>query len=162
MPRKAKRTMGGMPAQSSSPVPGQMYGAGVEQSRLAQQMPTPAARRATSQLPSTPQGRPAPQPAPPPGAPAPQPATVSGEPSPEDRYQRALTAAQQMQGQFGMLTRPSDRPDEPITAGLAVGPGPGPEMLGSTRRNPTAETFQRLSQLTGDSYLAELAQRAGF
>lgn len=29
-------------------------------------------------------------------------------------------------GQFGPLDRPTDRPDEPLTAGAAIGPGPGP------------------------------------
>lgn len=29
--------------------------------------------------------------------------------------------------------RPSERPDEPVTAGLPIGPGPGPEVL---RRGP--------------------------
>ena len=27
------------------------------------------------------------------------------------------------------LTRPSERPNEPVTAGLPIGPGPGPEVL---------------------------------
>jgi hypothetical protein len=29
-----------------------------------------------------------------------------------------------------MLTDPTMRPDEPLTAGMATGPGPGPEVLG--------------------------------
>jgi hypothetical protein len=32
------------------------------------------------------------------------------------------------------LYAPSQRPDEPITAGIAMGPGPGPEVLGVTQR----------------------------
>jgi hypothetical protein len=32
------------------------------------------------------------------------------------------------------LYAPSQRPDEPITAGIAMGPGPGPEILGATGR----------------------------
>ena len=30
------------------------------------------------------------------------------------------------------LFAPSERPDEPVTAGVAIGPGPGPEVLGRT------------------------------
>lgn len=32
------------------------------------------------------------------------------------------------------LFAPSQRPDEPITSGIALGEGPGPEVLGSTQR----------------------------
>lgn len=32
------------------------------------------------------------------------------------------------------LYAPSQRPDEPITAGIAMGPGPGPEIMGATAR----------------------------
>lgn len=35
-------------------------------------------------------------------------------------------------GDHGDPLRPTDRPNEPVTAGLAVGAGPGPEMLPST------------------------------
>jgi hypothetical protein len=33
-------------------------------------------------------------------------------------------------GAAGPLDRPSERPSEPITAGMPMGPGPGPEVLG--------------------------------
>lgn len=32
-------------------------------------------------------------------------------------------------GQMGGLTRPTERPGEPMTSGAGVGPGPGPEVL---------------------------------
>jgi hypothetical protein len=32
--------------------------------------------------------------------------------------------------QMTPLYAPSERPDEPVTAGIALGPGPGPEVLG--------------------------------
>lgn len=32
--------------------------------------------------------------------------------------------------QITPLYAPSERPDEPVTAGIALGPGPGPEVLG--------------------------------
>ena len=31
---------------------------------------------------------------------------------------------------LGLWTHPTERPDEPVTAGLPTGPGPGPEVLG--------------------------------
>lgn len=34
------------------------------------------------------------------------------------------------------LHAPTERPDEPVTAGLATGPGPGPEALGLDGRVP--------------------------
>lgn len=33
-------------------------------------------------------------------------------------------------GSHGPLDRPTERPDEPLTAGIPSGPGPGPEVLG--------------------------------
>lgn len=43
-----------------------------------------------------------------------------------------------------MLTAPTQRPDEPITAGLSVGPGPGPEAL--TGMDPRYEETVRLRE----------------
>lgn len=58
----------------------------------------------------------APQAAAPPANPAPAPSTGAG-PAPVPP------------GGFGDPLRPTDRPDEPVTAGLPMGPGPGPEAL---------------------------------
>lgn len=46
-------------------------------------------------------------------------------------------------GSFGDLLRPTENPDEPVTAGLPVGPGPGPEVLSMTQfaQNPQAQQF---------------------
>jgi hypothetical protein len=41
------------------------------------------------------------------------------------------------------LYAPSQRPDEPITAGIALGPGPGPEVLGVN----TAASSESLSSI---------------
>jgi hypothetical protein len=35
-----------------------------------------------------------------------------------------------MPGQHGPLTAPTGQPNQPLTAGLPTGPGPGPEALG--------------------------------
>lgn len=155
MPRK-RQTMSGAPGQSPAPVPGQTYGMGVEQQRLAEAMPSPNSR------PPTPDASPASMAVPPPapgvsaGGPAPSPDAVRAE-----QFQAALAAAQQLKGRAGMLTQPTTRPNEPVTAGVSIGAGPGPEALGMPRGNPTGTTLRKLAAATGDSYLRELAERAG-
>lgn len=37
---------------------------------------------------------------------------------------------------MGPLGRPSERPGEPVTAGLPIGPGTGPEAVGADFRDP--------------------------
>jgi hypothetical protein len=59
------------------------------------------------------------------------------------------------------LFAPSQRPDEPITTGIAMGPGAGPEVLGTSR--PTQKLSDTLARLlpfddTGD--IAILYQEA--
>jgi len=39
-------------------------------------------------------------------------------------------------GTLGALTRPTERPNEPITAGAPFGPGPGPSMNGMQPNTP--------------------------
>jgi hypothetical protein len=61
------------------------------------------------------------------------------------------------------LHAPSDRPNEPVTAGLPVGPGPGPEALGPVMA-PTPQTLGdllgRLAQTNPDvAYLQAQAAR---
>jgi hypothetical protein len=45
-------------------------------------------------------------------------------------------------GSLGPLDAPTARPDEPLTAGAPVGPGPGPEVL-----NPVATQHQNSRDL---------------
>ena len=40
------------------------------------------------------------------------------------------TSSWPIPGSMGPLDRPSERPNEPLTAGLPIGAGPGPEALG--------------------------------
>jgi len=66
---------------------------------------------------------------------APMAATPSPTPvSPSQMAQAAQQQQQQPQGQpqapITPLTAPTQRPNEPVTAGAALGPGPGPEALG--------------------------------
>ena len=73
MPRKAKTTLSGQPAQPIGAVAGQMYGAGVEQMALQRQMPAPQVSGPV---------------APPAGAAPPVPVEPL-QPSPADKHQRA-------------------------------------------------------------------------
>lgn len=138
MPRTAKRTMSGERAQPVGPVAAQQYGAGVDQAELQRQLPAPQATPVA--------------PGPPPVAPG------AAGPGSAERLEQAL---QQMQVGDGLMTAPTARPLEPVTAGLASGPGPGPEALGMGRVSPLATTFENLSRDTGDPYFAELARKAG-
>lgn len=45
------------------------------------------------------------------------------------------------------FTRPTERPDEPVTAGLPTGPGPGPEALGVMSQPQLDEVGQQLRNL---------------
>lgn len=143
MPRGPRKTRSGAPAQPSTPVADQTYGAGVEQQALARTMPTPNNAAVT--------------PAAPPAT-----AGTASAPAPVDQaaaLQAALQAAQGLRGQAGVLSMPTQNPGEPVTAGLSIGPGPGPEALMRPMANATGETLRRLSIDTGDPYWAELAAR---
>ncbi len=152
MPRKARTTMSGEKAQAVSPVAGQMYGAGVEQAALQRAMPAPQARSAPS--PATPNA------VPPTAAAGPNEPVAPPGPSPDDQYRQALAAAQQMQGGPGLLGQPTNRPTEPVTAGLPRGPGPGPEALMLRQGSEAGQALRDLQRATQDSYLADLLMRA--
>lgn len=136
MPR-TRKTQSGAPAQPIAPVAGQMYGAGVQQQRLQEAMPAPAGAAAA-----------------PPG---PSPVESSPSGGGGDPYAAAMSV---LQGQGGLLGQPTQRPNEPLTTGLALGPGAGPEVLGSFSRSPAGDSLRSLTALTGDPYFAELADRA--
>lgn len=60
------------------------------------------------------------------------------------------------------LDAPSQRPAEPVTAGLPVGAGPGTEALGVAVMGGQrlADVIAQAANLSGSSDLAFLAQRA--
>jgi hypothetical protein len=61
------------------------------------------------------------------------------------------------------MSGPSQRPNEPVTAGLPSGPGPGPEILGINqpgRMSALAQTLQAVAQASGSGMMANLAAQA--
>lgn len=148
------RTATGEPAQRIASVPGQRYGEGVQMQQLQQTMPAPQVVQPATVPPGGGGGAAAPS-APVAAAPAP----TAGAPAPASPPD-LLAIAQEMRGRAGLLTAPTARPNEPITAGLPSGPGPGPEALLMRRGSPTADVLTRLAQDTGDSYLLDLLSRS--
>lgn len=146
MPRGARKTQSGAPAQAGPGIPGQTYGQGVEAQALEAVAPIPNFQAAPAVKPAA----------------AGQPAAPAGPPQGTDaeRYERALLAAQEMQGQMGSLSRPTARPNEPVTTGMSRGPGAGPEAM---VRPPSqmGRLLRDLSMKTGNSRWAEMAERAG-
>jgi len=60
-------------------------------------------------------------------------------------------------GSFGAFNRPTERPNEPITHGLDVGPGGGSEVLGLTAKSdPVALQLRALYQKFPIPEIAEL------
>ena len=53
-------------------------------------------------------------------------------------------AAVPMPGQRGSMMRPTERPNEPVTAGLSTGPGPGPGPMGVTPLDRVRAAYSRL------------------
>src|ERR1019366_4440764 len=142
-------------------VPGQGYGEAAQQRAAQQQIPMglpsapgpsspgagPGGAPPTPRAPSPPGGGPggAP-PTPPPGPPIPEPMSN------------------------GPLTRPTERPNEPVTHGLPMGPGGGPEVLqgvGAAARQGSVEQGTLTHLLTSmasnpnaSSAIKDLAARA--
>jgi len=59
--------------------------------------------------------------------------------------------------QITPLYAPSERPDEPITAGIAMGPGVGPEALGINQARPMQRQSDILSKLLPFDDTGEIA-----
>lgn len=97
--------------QAPSAAPGQTYGVQAQQLRAQQQIPLPKQA--------------------PPSQPAQVGGAAAGPPPP--------AAAAPMPGSLGGLADPTSRPNEPITAGLNTGAGPGPEALGGGGLSPIDE-----------------------
>lgn len=140
MPRK-RQTQSGEKALAVSSVPGRRYGEGVQSQALQSALPAPDR--------STPVEAASPT------------AVVPGAAmSPEQEWAMRLGAAQGIQSP-GLLRQDTTRPKEPVTAGLPIGPGAGPEILGNRGMSPTGAFLRRLTEMSGDGRYAELARRSG-
>lgn len=133
MPRTGKRTQ---PIRAPQD---QGYGERGDQIAAQQAMPLPDNR-------SLPQNAPAPA------------GTDPGRPGAGvDPVQAALQGAAALPP-AGILTSPGD-PQVPVTAGLGVGAGPGPEVLGDDTPKRKA-VLQEIARLTDDPALVRLINRA--
>ena len=74
----------------------------------------------------------------------PSPPTATSGPSAAGAAQApaAVPPPGPLPGSLTALDAPSERPDEPITAGLPMGAGPGPEALGMRPGGPTLDMTQ--------------------
>lgn len=139
MPRK-RQTRSGADAQKIASVPGRRYGEGVESAQLQAAMPTPSAPTApTAPTSAVPQ----------------EPAMVAPAPPVDPAQIQAF-----LQQNRPALLSSTRRPEQPVTAGMASGPGPGPEIIGRSS-TPLARYFQQLSAQTGNEKWRRLAERAG-
>ena len=91
------------------------------------------------------------------GAPTARTADVRGLPT--GQVQAAAQAAPQPP--ITELYAPTQRPDEPITSGVAVGPGPGPEVMGyAGQSEKLSDILSQMLPYDTDGEIALLYQQA--
>ena len=91
------------------------------------------------------------------GAPTARTADVRGLPT--GQVQAAAQAAPQ--APITELFAPTTRPDEPITSGVAVGPGPGPEVMGyNGQSEKLSDILSQMLPYDTDGEIAILYQQA--
>jgi hypothetical protein len=91
------------------------------------------------------------------GAPTARTADVRGLPT--GQVQAAAQAAPQVP--VTELYAPTQRPDEPITSGVAVGPGPGPEVMGyAGQSEKLSDILSQMLPYDTDGEIAILYQQA--
>ena len=61
-------------------------------------------------------------------------------------------------GSLGALDRETERPNEPLTAGMSIGPGPGPEALPSFGMGQPADIIRELYRMSPNEELRELLE----
>lgn len=114
----------------------QSYGEKTQQLQAQEQMPLPQG-----------QGPPSP---PPVGAPPPPPQVDDA----------LLQVAQGFDPGITPLSAPSERPGEPVQAGLSLGPGPGPDIFSQpARANQAADVLTAMAQSTGNQEFLDMAAR---
>jgi hypothetical protein len=90
------------------------------------------------------------------GAPTARTADVRGLPTGE-----VQAAAQAAQPPITELFAPTQRPGEPITSGVAVGPGPGPEVMGyAGQSEKLSDILSQMLPYDTDGEIAILYQQA--
>lgn len=143
MPRK--RTHSGAPAQAPVPPVDVPYGEGERMVESQRRTPVPLASGAG------PAGA---------GSPSPAPGGGSRTTLPNDPAQRLAMAVQAMRGMTppAGLDAPSQRPNEPFTTGLDVGPGAGPEIL--RPGDHVLRTLQTLASMHDNPGFRHLAEQA--
>lgn len=134
------------------------YGSGVAQRELDRTMPAPAIEERFHPNPAA-QALGAAAGAPPHKGGSYQPGDDTSAGAFRASPEQLLAAAQAMKGRAGLLAQPSNRPNEPVTAGLPGGPGPGPEAMQMRTTSPGIELMRNLTQWTGDPYFARLVER---
>lgn len=86
-----------------------------------------------------------------------------GPADPELLQPAAVEAAGQMgpMPEGGLMHMPTARPDEALTAGLDIGPGPGPEAIPgqSAAARRTHDQIARAAEITGNPALVAMARR---
>ena len=91
------------------------------------------------------------------GAPTARTADVRGLPT--GQVQAAAQAAPQ--APITELYAPTERPNEPITSGVAVGPGPGPEVMGyNGQSEKLSDILSQMLPYDTDGEIAILYQQA--
>jgi len=91
------------------------------------------------------------------GAPTARTADVRGLPT--GQVQAAAQAAPQ--APVTELFAPTERPNEPITSGVAVGPGPGPEVMGyAGQSEKLSDILSKMLPYDTDGEIAILYQQA--
>lgn len=153
MPRKKKptgpSTQGGYGAQPIREPTGQPYGdrqASVDSQRAMRlpEVPGPSAPGPAGGAPAS-------------AAAGGAPAGPAGPEQPQDRLEAAMQAALKMRAPDPLMG-PTKRPSEPLTTGMSIGPGGGPEMLRTGDR--VTKTFRLLASISGDARFSELAELA--
>lgn len=81
-------------------------------------------------------------------------------PQPSASDPNLLQVAQQFDPGITPLSAPTERPGEPVTTGLSLGPGAGPEIFSSpARAQRSADMLDMLAQFSGDDRTRQMAAR---
>lgn len=92
--------------------------------------------------------------------PIPQSDPVPQAPQPSATDPDLVSMAQQFDPGITPLSAPTQRPDEPVTTGLTLGAGAGPEIFSSpARAQRSADMLDMLAQYSGDDRTRQMAAR---